>query len=60
VNVAVKQHLRAYATYLQDDWVDYLFQVEFAGKNQVSDTTSLSPFFANLGYHPHYDFELDI
>ena len=40
--------------------MDYLFQVEFAGNNQVSDTTSLSPFFANLGYHPRYDFELDI
>jgi len=60
VNVAVKQHLWVYVTYLQDDWVDYLFQVEFAGNNQVSDTTLLSPFFANLGYHPGYDFELDI
>ena len=40
--------------------MDYLFQVEFAGNNQVSDTTLLSPFFANLGYHPGYDFELDI
>ena len=56
----VEQHLRAYVTYLQDDWVDYLFLAEFAGNNQVSDTTSLSPFFANLGYHPRYDFELDI
>ena len=60
VNTVVEQHQRAYVTYLQDDCVDYLFQVEFAGNNQVSDTTSLSPFFANLGYHPHYDFELDI
>jgi transposase InsO family protein len=60
VNAVVEQHLRAYVTYLQDDWVDYLFLAEFAGNNQVSDTTSLSPFFANLGYHPRYDFELDI
>ena len=37
-----------------------MFQVEFTGNNQVSDTTSLSPFFANLGYHPRCDFELDI
>ena len=56
----VEQHLRAYVTYLQDDWVEYLFLAEFAGNNQVSDTTSLSPFFANLEYHPRYDFELDI
>jgi len=40
--------------------VDYLFLAEFAGNNQVSDTTSLSPFFVNLGYHLGYDFELDI
>jgi len=60
VNAVVEQHLRAYVTYLQDDWVDYLFLAEFAGNNQVSDTTSLSPFFANLGYYPRYDFELDI
>jgi len=25
VNAVVKQHLRAYVTYLQDDWVGYLF-----------------------------------
>jgi transposase InsO family protein len=60
VNAVVEQHLRAYVTYLQDDWVDYLFLAEFAGNNHISDTTSLSPFFANLGYHPRYDFELDI
>ena len=60
VNAAVKQHLRAYVTYLQDDRVDYLFQAEFAGNIQVSNTTSLSPFFVNFGYHPRYDFELDL
>jgi transposase InsO family protein len=60
VNAVVEQHLRAYVAYLQDDWTDYLFLAEFAGNNQISDTTTLSPFFANLGYHPRYDFEMDI
>jgi len=60
VNAVVEQHLRAYVTYLQDNWADYLFLAEFAGNNQVSDTTTLSPFFANCGFHPRYDFELDI
>ena len=60
VNVVVEQHLRANVTYLQDDWVDYLFLEEFAGNNQVSDSTLLLPFFINLGYPPGYDFELDI
>jgi len=56
----VEQHLRAYVMDLQDDWVDYLFLAEFEGNNQVSDTTTMSPFFANCGFHPRYDFELDI
>ena len=60
VNAVVEQHLRAYVTYLQDDWADILFLAEFAGNNQVSDTTTMSPFFTNFGFHPHYDFELDI
>jgi len=56
----VEQHLRTYVSYLQDHWVDYLFLAEFAGNNQVLETTTVSPFFANLGYHPHCDIELDI
>ena len=60
MNAVVEQHLRAYVTYLQDDWVDSVFLAEFAGNNQVSDTSLLLPFFANLGCHPRYDFELDI
>jgi transposase InsO family protein len=60
VNAVVEQHLRAYIFYLLDDWVDYLFLAEFAGNNQVSESTTLSPFFANLGFHPRCDFELDI
>jgi hypothetical protein len=60
MNAIMEQHLRAYVSYLQDDWTDYLFLAEFAGNNQVSDTTSVSPFFANHGFHPKHDFELDI
>jgi len=60
INTVVEQHLRAYVSFLQDDWVDYLLRAKFAGNNQVSETTTVSPFFANLGYHPRCDFELDI
>jgi len=28
VNAIMEQHLRAYVSYLQDDWVDYLFLAE--------------------------------
>jgi len=60
MNAVMEQHLQAYVNYLQDDWTSYLFLAEFAGNNQVSDSTTLSPFFANAGYHPRCDFELDI
>jgi len=60
VNAIMEQHLRAYVSYLQDDWVDYLFLAEFAGNNLISDTTTMSPFYANLGYHPKCDLELDV
>jgi len=60
MNAVIQQHLRAYVNYLQDNCHDYLFLAEFAGNNQVSNSTTLSPFFANLGYHPHCDFKLDI
>ena len=56
----MEQHLRTYVNYLQDDWTSYLFLAKFDGNNQVSDSTMLSPFFANAGYHPSCDFELDI
>jgi len=60
MNAVMEQHLQAYVNYLQDDWTSYLFLAEFAGNNQVSDSTTLSPFFANASYHPRCDFELDI
>jgi len=60
MNAGMEQHLQAYVNYLQDDCTSYLFLAEFAGNNQVSDSTTLSPFFANAGYHPHCGFELDI
>jgi hypothetical protein len=33
---------------------------EFAANNHVSETTGISPFFANYGLNPKIDFELDI
>ena len=36
----------------QDDWVDWLPLAEFASNNTVSETTGVSPFFANYGFNP--------
>ena len=38
--------------YHQDDWVDWLPLAEFAANNTVSETTGVSPFFANYGLNP--------
>ena len=44
--------------YLQDDWADWLPIAEFVSNNHISETTAVSPFFANLGYDPHWQFDL--
>ena len=38
--------------YQQDDWAPLLPLAEFAYNNATSETTRVSPFFANKGYHP--------
>jgi hypothetical protein len=60
INAVTEQYLRAYVSYLQDDWKKYLPLAEFAANNQASETTSLSPFFAVYGRNPKCSFELDI
>ena len=52
VNKALKNYLRSYINYAQDDWVDWLPDAEFAANNFVSQSTGMTPFFANHGYHP--------
>ena len=48
----MEQYLRAYVNYLQDDWAKWLHLAEFAANNQASETTGISPFFANYGFNP--------
>jgi hypothetical protein len=43
--------------YHQDDWVDWLPLAEFAANNVVSETTGVSPFFANYGFNPQLGVE---
>ena len=53
----MEQYLRAYVNYLQDDWPDWLPLAEFTGNNTKSETTKVSPFLANKGFHPRMGFE---
>ena len=52
-NQTLKQYLRVYYNYQQDNWSGLLPLAEFAYNNALSATTSVSPFFANKGYHPN-------
>ena len=52
-NQTLKQYLRVYCNYQQDNWAELLPLAEFAYNNAPSATTRVSPFFANKGYHPN-------
>jgi len=51
MNQTLKQYLHVYCNYQQDNWSELLPLTEFAYNNTLSATTSVSPFFANKGYH---------
>jgi len=57
-NAILEQYLRAYVNYLQDDWEAWLHLAEFAGNNHASETTGMSPFFANYGQDPLWQFDI--
>jgi len=57
-NQTLKQYLRCTVNYQQDDWLDLLFQAEFAYNNTTHASTRISPFFANYGFHPKFSLEI--
>ena len=52
-NQTLKQYLRVYCNYQQDNWSGLLPLAEFAYNNALSATTGVFSFFANKGYHPN-------
>ena len=52
-NQTLEQYLRLYCNYQQTNWSSLLPLAEFAYNNAPSDTTGISPFYANKGYHPN-------
>lgn len=56
-NAFLEQYLRQYVNFAQDDWDEWLPLAEFAARNVVSESTGLSPFFANAGFHPRMSFD---
>ena len=51
MNQTLEQYLHVYCNYQQDNWSELLSLMEFAYNNAPSATNSVSPFFANKGYH---------
>ncbi|OJT05607.1 Transposon Tf2-1 polyprotein [Trametes pubescens] len=52
MNQMLESYLRAYVSYQQDDWVDYLLLAEFAFNNHINTSTKQTLFYANFGFHP--------
>jgi hypothetical protein len=51
LNQTIKQYLRYYINYQQDNWIELLLTAQLAYNNTVISTTDISPFFANYGYY---------
>ena len=52
MNSVLEQYLRMYVDYQQSDWASLLPMAEFSYNNSQHSATTLTPFFANYGYHP--------
>ena len=48
----LEQYFRIYCDYQQTDWASLLPLAEFSYNNSKHSATTLSPFFANYGFHP--------
>ena len=56
-NKMMKNYLRAYNSYTQDDGVDHLPMAEFSANNHVNESTKMTSFFADNGFHPRTGVE---
>jgi hypothetical protein len=57
VNQVLEQYLRCTINYQQDNWTDLLPTAEFAYNNATHASTKMTPFYANYGYHPRFEFK---
>ena len=56
-NAALKQYLRAYVNYEQDNWVDFLPIAKLEANSDRNDSSDIAPFLAIKGYHPRSSLE---
>ena len=60
LNVVMEKYLRCYVNYLEDNWPKWLPLAEFAANSQMSESTNVSPFFANTGWDPRITTNLHL
>ena len=48
----MKNYLRAYIAYIQDNWVNHLSMAKFAISNHVNASIGMTPFFADHRFYP--------
>ena len=58
-NQTLEQYIRVYCNYQQDNWFTLLPLAEFAYNNTLSATTTVTPFYANKGYHLNLTIHLE-
>ncbi|HUJ80479.1 MAG TPA: hypothetical protein VLW83_01275, partial [Candidatus Acidoferrales bacterium] len=54
MNQTLEAYLCIFYNYDQNDWFELLPLAEFAYNNAVQESTKMSPFFANYGFHPRF------
>jgi transposase InsO family protein len=52
INQTIEHYLRNYCDHLQTNWSELLPIAEFSYNSTFHSAIGMSPFFANLGYHP--------
>ena len=57
VNQVLEQYLHCTINYQQDNWTDLLPTAEFAYNNATHASTKMTPFYANYGYCPCFEFK---
>jgi len=57
INQILKEFLRTFTNYLQDNWADLLPLAEFSYNNAYHSSIKTTPFYANYGFHPRYSID---
>jgi hypothetical protein len=60
VNQTLKQYLRAFCNFEQDNWSKILLMAEYAYNNSVTLPVARSLFYANCGYHPRTNWQTEV